>query len=335
MVYRGRTLFVIAAAAALSLTACGQGSVSGDQTAEPEETTQATAGGDLTAVEVGVIPIVDVAPIYLGEKEGIFEKHGLDLTLTQAQGGAAIVPAVKSGQMDFGFSNVTSLAIARSNGLDMRMVAPGGQTTGNPDEDFAFVLVPEDSEAQTASDLEGKRVAVNTLNNINDTVISEGVRQDGGDPENIRYVELAFPDMLAQLEAGNVDAIGAVEPYATMAKEAGMRPVLAQYAEPIEDLLVAGYFTNDEMIESDPDTVRAFAEAMKESQEYAQDNPEETRAVISEYTSIDDELLKQITLARFPGELHPESTERILEISRESGLIGDSVTVEDLIYKAD
>ena len=63
-------------------------------------------------VKVGVIAIVDVAPIYLGKQKGFFTKRNIDLTLETAQGGAAIVPGVVSGQYQFGFSNVISLLLA-------------------------------------------------------------------------------------------------------------------------------------------------------------------------------------------------------------------------------
>ena len=76
----------LALTAVLAVTACGGGSPSGEEGGGGSP----GAGGELTPVNVGVIPIVDVAPIYLGEKEGFFEEAGLDLELTQAQGGGAV-----------------------------------------------------------------------------------------------------------------------------------------------------------------------------------------------------------------------------------------------------
>src|SRR5690625_1102797 len=173
------SLIAAAAASLLVLTSCG----GGDET--PAETDQEAAqgNGELTEISVGVIPIVDVAPIYLGVQEGIFEEHGLDVELTLAQGGAAIIPAIQSGDFDFGFSNITSLVIAKSQGLPLQLVAPGPQTTGEAGNDFSSLLVPEDSDVESIEDLEGKSVAVNTLNNINDTVLKEGLRQAGRSEE--------------------------------------------------------------------------------------------------------------------------------------------------------
>lgn len=324
-----RGSFIAAAAAGmLVLTSCGGGEDA------PAETDQDTAqeSAELTEVSIGVIPIVDVAPIYLGVQEGIFEEHGLDVELTLAQGGAAIIPAVESGDFDFGFSNITSLVIGKSRGLPLQLVAPGPQTTGEAGNDFSSLLVPGDSDVQAIEDLEGKSVAVNTLNNINDTVLKEGMRQAGGDRDAMNLVEVAFPDMGGQLESGNVDAIMAVEPFATLAKNAGAREIFSPYAEPIEDLMIAGYFTNADKIESDPELVNAFVAAMKESQQFATDNPEMAKEILSEYTQIEPEVVEQLNMPRFPQEIHRESTERIIELSEETGLISEPVDVNDLIF---
>ena len=90
-------------AAALLLVAAGCGSSGGDS--------GGASGDGPQQVKVGIIPIVDVAPIYLGKQKGFFTNRNIELTLESGQGGAAIVPGVVSGQFQFGFSNVTSLLI--------------------------------------------------------------------------------------------------------------------------------------------------------------------------------------------------------------------------------
>jgi NitT/TauT family transport system substrate-binding protein len=175
----------VTVAGAVLLAGCGGAS----STSSP----QVTSGP--TTVTVGVIPIVDVAPLYLGIKQGFFTEQDLNLKLETAQGGAAIIPAVVSGQYQFGFSNTTSLLLAASKGLPLKVVSSGDATTGKEGADFGAVVVKDDSPIHSAADLAGERVAVNTLNNINTTTINEAVRKDGGDSSTISYVELAFPDI--------------------------------------------------------------------------------------------------------------------------------------------
>lgn len=249
------------------------------------------------------------------------------------RGGAAIIPAVQSGDFDFGFSNITSLVIGQAQGLPLQVVAPGPQTTGEAGDDFSSLLVPEDSDTESIADLEGDRVAVNTLNNINDTVLKEGMRQEGGDRDSMDLVEVAFPDMIGQLESGNVDAIMAVEPFATMAMDTGAREIYSPYAEPIEDLTIAAYFASTERIEEDPETVDAFTAAMKESQQYAEDNPDDAKAILSEYTEIEPEVVDELTMPQFPQQVTRDSIQRIIELSEETGLIDEAVNIDELLHE--
>ncbi|MFB0833827.1 ABC transporter substrate-binding protein [Arthrobacter halodurans] len=307
----------IALAAVMGLAACGGGSPS----APADGGSADGAAGGLEAIEVGVIPIVDVAPIYLGVEEGLFEEEGLDVTLTLAQGGAAIVPAITSGQMDFGFSNVTSMVVARSKGLPLRMVAAGANTTGDVEDDFAAVMTKPDSGIEEIQDLVGKKVGVNTLNNISDSTISEAVKQAGGDYTQIDFVEMPFPDMAGQLDADNVDAIAAVEPFVTIAEGDGNVRVFSNYAEPVENLTVATYFTSDQYLEQNPETAEKFARAMKASLEFAEANPDRVREILPTYTTLEPDVIEQLTLPKFPTEVNSASIEEIAQISLDRGLI--------------
>jgi NitT/TauT family transport system substrate-binding protein len=317
----------LAATASLVLTACGGPS-------DPAQETAGEAGGDgegLTQVNVGVIPITDVAPIYLGIEQGFFEDEGLELELTPAQGGAAIVPGVVSGDLDFGFSNVTSMLIARSQGLPIQIVANGNSSTGDREEDFAAVMVGKDSNVQEITDLEGARIAVNTLNNISDNTISAAVAEAGGDPATIDYVEMPFPDMGAALEKGNVDGIAAVEPFMTLAEQNGARPVLSNYAYPVDDLTVAVWFTTEQTVQQDPETVDAFSAAMQRSLKYADSNPDEVRKILPEYTELAPDLIEQLTLPRYPAEVNRNSVEELAELAVTNGMIEEVPDLEALI----
>ena len=322
-----KMLAAAATAALLGLTACGSGSLS-----DGEETAASGAAAEgLTSIEVGVIPIVDVAPIYLGVQEGLFEDEGLDVTLTLAQGGAAIVPAVTSGQMDFGFSNITSMIVGRSKGLPVQMVAPGGSSTGDTDADFASVMTLPDSGIETITDLAGKKVGVNTLNNISDSTISEAVKQAGGDYESIEFVEIPFPELSGQLAAGTVDAVAAVEPFVTIAAADGAVPVFSNYAEPVDDLTVAVYFTSDQYVQENPEIVEKFVRAMNASQEFAEQNPDKVRAVLPTYTSLQPEVIEQLTLPRYATSVNRASVEEVARISQDRGLVEELPNMDELM----
>ncbi|KHL13435.1 UNVERIFIED_CONTAM: nitrate ABC transporter substrate-binding protein [Mumia flava] len=289
------------------------------------------SGDDTTAVTVGVIPILDVAPIYLGVEQGFFADEGLDVTLETAQGGAAIVPGVVSGQFQFGFSNTISLLLATSEGLPLTVVADGVSSTGEEGNDFGAVIVPADSDIKTAADLEGKKVAVNTLNNINTTTTNEAVRKDGGDPSTIEYVELAFPDIIPAIQKGDVDAGQVVEPFLTIGTSSGMRAVTDNFVQTDPDLTVAMYFTSEQFAQEDPEVVEAFTSAMNESLDYAQENPDAVREVLGTYTELDADLQEQVILPRWTSEIDVDSVELLSELAVTDGLYSEQPDIDTLL----
>jgi NitT/TauT family transport system substrate-binding protein len=315
-------LAVADTAAALVLAACGGPS-------DAAESSPDDAG--LTAVKVGVIPIVDVAPIYLGVQEGFFEEEGLDVTLELAQGGAAIVPAVVSGEYQFGFSNNTSLLVASSQGLPLKAVAAGNFTTGTPGDDFGAVVAPEDSDIEDAADLADRTVAVNTLNNIGDTTIRKVVDDAGGDPAAVEFVEMGFPDMPAAVAGGQVDAAWIVEPFLTMALQQGAKVVASNFAETDPELMIASYFTSAQEIAENPETVEAFTAAMDKSLAYAEEHPDETRAVLDSYTEIDPAVKDAMVMPRFAPGLEASSFQVLADLGLEYGTFDEPVDVGQLL----
>jgi NitT/TauT family transport system substrate-binding protein len=317
-----RLLAPIAAIAVLTTAACGSSGDSGSSSG---------GGGGPVHLKVGVIPIVDVAPIYLGQDQGFFKNHDIDLELVQESGGAAAVPGVVAGDFQFSFGNVTSVLLAASQNVPLRMVAEGNSSTGDPATDFSGVVVPADSPIRTAADLAGRTVAVNNLKNIGEVTIRKVVEDAGGDPDSVKFIELAFPDMPAAVTSGNVDAAWVVEPFLTAATSQGARKVVANFAEAVPNLTVACYFTTEQYIQQNPDVVDNFQAAIKESLQYAQDNPDEVRRIITTYTSISADIATTMALPAYPPQIDVDSLKAVADLMTKYGITEDTVDVDKLL----
>ncbi|MEV5436923.1 ABC transporter substrate-binding protein [Streptomyces sp. NPDC052682] len=322
---RRRLLVGLTAVSVLAATtACGS---SGDGGAPAGN----GSSGGTTTVKVGIIPILDVAPLYLGQKKGFYAQRGLKLELLPAQGGAAIVPGVVSGQFQFGFSNTTSLLIARSKNVPVKAVANGVASTGKDGADMAAVTVAKDSPVKSAKQLEGKKAAVNTLNNICDTSIKESVRKDGGDPSRVEFVEMPFDQMPAALEAGRVDAACTPEPALSTVEAAGGRQIASNFYDVSPDLTVALYFTSQRYAQKNPEVVKKFQEATAESLKYADGHPDEVRRILTTYTKIPGTLVEKLTLPRWPAEPDRASIERLAELGQRDGLFQQRPDLDKLL----
>ncbi|MCK6208966.1 ABC transporter substrate-binding protein [Georgenia sp. EYE_87] len=323
-----------AAAALFLLAACSGGNPAPATPAGTAEaaSTAAAADSELEAVTVGVMPIVDTAGIRLGIEQGIFAEHGLQLELTESgQGGAATIPGVVSGQVQFGFSNTPALLSAHAQGLNLPIVAPAASSTGVAGEDTASVVVPADSDIEDAADLASRTVAVNTLRSIGDSTVRETVEKDGGDPDAIEFVEIAFPDMLGALAQGQVDAAWVVEPFSTIAQQQGNRVLASNYVETDPDLLIAAYFTSAELIESDPELVERFTAAITESQAFAEANPDRVREILGTYMTLEPAVAESLVLPRFTDTTATEDIEFLAEFAHRQGITDTKVDVDSML----
>lgn len=313
---RREALSALAGLAALSagaLTACGSGSGSA----------AAKDADGATAVKVGVMPIAALAPLYLGVEKGFFKQRGLKLEPQVTQSGAAIVPAVLSGQQQFGFGNPVTLMTAREKGLPVKIVALGSQAGPGDSKEFEGVIAAKDGPIREPKDLAGKTVAVNALNNIGGLLISGALRERGVDPSSIEFMEIGFPDVNAAIESGRVDAAYQTEPFLYQAKQAGHRVVLYQYPVLGERITIANYFTSEQIAERDPKTVEGFQAAINESLEFAAANPDEVRRVVTTFTKIPPAVAKEMTLPGWSPDLDPASSglDLVGRLAVEDGLL--------------
>jgi NitT/TauT family transport system substrate-binding protein len=312
---------------AMLVAACGDDDDGGDA----ETGGEAPAEEELTTIAVGVVPVVDVAPLYLGIEKGFFEEEGLDVQPAVAQGGAAIIPAVVQGDQEIGFSNIVSLLIGQTEDLPVQVISQGIQATDDPENDTAAIAVTADSDIQDAADLGGKTIAINTLRNISELTVSAALEGEGVDVSTINFVEVPLPDMVGQLEAGQVDAAGLVEPFITTGKAAGHRMLIYDRVATEPELTVATYFTSDSYLESNPEVVEGFVSAMNRSLEYATENPDEARQAIGEYTEIPPEVLEDVVLPLWQTDLNVPSIELISELMVTFGITDEQADVDALI----
>lgn len=308
----------IALACAVLVSACGGGD-------------SGTGEGEPATIKVGVIPIADVAPLYLGIEKGFFEQSKLTVKPQTFEGGSEIVTATVSGDVQVGFSNTTSLLIAESKNLPVQIISQGVLGATTPEQAWSAVLVQEDSDIKSAKDLEGKTVTVNTLENVGPLTINTAVKNDGGDYTKVNYIEIPFPDAIAALGQGRVDAIWEVEPFVSLGLAEGYKPITYPYEETAPELTVAIYFTTDQYIAENSDVTDRFVAAMNKSLEYAQSHPEEVRKIVPTYTEIPADVAKVMKLPQWRADLNEPTIEETSKLAKEYGFLEEEPSLDDLI----
>ncbi|TQL41944.1 NitT/TauT family transport system substrate-binding protein [Homoserinimonas aerilata] len=311
----------LAAASVLALAACSSGT--------PDAGGDAPSTAEPTAITVGVIPIVDTAPIWLGVEKGFFSDEGLDVTVQPTTGGAASVPGVVAGSYDFAFGNYVSGMVANDKGLGLKYVTNGNSTAGNPD--FGAVIVAADSDIESPADLAGKTVSVNNLSNIGDTTIRTVVDNDGGDSSTINFVEVAFPDAEAAVTNKQVDAAWILAPFLDSAVANGARVITYNFSDFDPGLDVSGYFTTLKTFEGKPELVKAFQTAMNKSLEYADTHPDEVKQIVTTYTKMTMDQLDAMVLPKFNVEFNREALTKLGKAAADFGTLSAEPDLDTLL----
>lgn len=313
-------------------------SVAGLALAGCSATEGSTTPGDSTTpvmVEAGFIPVMDLAALYLGDEVGVFEKHGIDLSINVGASGSALVPSVVSGEYHFAFSNLVSLLQARDQGLPVQIIGAGSSSSGVVGADVTMIHAAPDSGIASAVDLEGKTVSVNARNSLLEMLGKIAVEADGGDPARVTFIELGFADALAALEAGTIDAMVGAEPFGTAAIEAGFPAISSPYAAMSDaSMLTSAYYSTQNQIEADPELFESIRLAIAESLEYAQEHPDEIRAQLVKFANLDQAVAESVILPSFNPEIPEESIALFSRYAEQFGVTESEIAYDDLVWSA-
>lgn len=285
---------------------------------------------ELVTVRVGVYPITDYAPLYLGVRDGIFEEHGVNVEIEELFSGTALMSGITSGQFDVANNSVTGGATGILNGLPIRIV---NITTNQPAEGNIEVLVRPDSGIETWADLQGKTVATINLQGMFHLGILNAVALEGGDPSTVNAIPMAATDEAPALEAGRVDAIMIQDPFLTLIKEEyDFVSLGSPYTMLPYELPAGAFYSSNDTIESEPELLRLWREAYAAATEYAVANPDLVREVIPEFTEITPEDAATVGIPEFTTEVNEEALTDMFASMAEYGWLEREPTLDEIYW---
>src|SRR5919106_2069517 len=284
-----------------------------------------------TKGKLGYMKIVDNAAMFVAMEKGFFKAEGLELETVPMAGGAVIVQGVTSGDLQFGWSNVISLYQAHVEGFDFKLIA-GGATNVKAKNESHAIQVGKNSSIKAAKDLEGKTVAVNTLNNIVHLMAMAWIDKNGGSSSKVKFVEVPFPQMEATSSAGKVDAISVHEPFATAAVEKGNARVLAQpWGDVLPKFLIASWFASEKWLAKNKETGQAFVRAIGRGIDAIQADPEGSRAAMVKWAGLNPDLAGKIGLPIFEKGVSEKDLQATIDLTVKYKLIPKAFKARDVI----
>ena len=275
--------------------------------------------------------VADTAPVQLAISKGLFKAEGLTVKTQVIQGGAAGIPLLKSGRLDFSFGNYVSLFTAgtKDPGFKPKIVAEGFRSASKTHT----LMVRGDSPYRTVKDLAGKKIAVNTKRNISTLLVrAAGTAQGVTFDEDKNFVEVAPPAMEQALKSKSVDAVQAIEPFGTqMEASMGARMVADLATGETADLPIAGYAATEKFVEDNPKTVAAFQRALTKAQGMAADRKVVEQVLPSYAKGIDAKVASSMSMGTYPTSLDTSALQRVADLMSQFKYVDKPIDVTSFV----
>ena len=237
----------------------------------------AALADDTLKLTVGQRGLWDTSISDVGQRAGIFKKHGLALEILYTQGSGETQQAVFSGSVDIGVSvGVMGGLAGYAKGAPLRII--GNEITGAGD---LYWYVKSDSPIKTIKDFDGKTIAFSTVGSSTHGVVTAFVEQYGLKAAKPTQTGGPAPTLTAVM-SGQVDVGWAAPPFGldqldrneirqiatgndTIFKGQTVRLVIAnlQALQTRKDAIVRymrGYRETVDWMYSDPAALKTYAE---------------------------------------------------------------------------
>lgn len=271
--------------ATLVLSACGG---SGD----------ADSGSD-SSIKIAVFPSFNALGARTADLEGIFEKEGLEVEMVTVATPGEATPQLLGGKIDFALMDMASPIIAKTEGVELVMVAPGAVGTA-PAEAGGMAVgnfwVREGSSITSVKDIENSTFGIPQTKGQLWLDVREAVDNAGGDSSKIKFVEV--PNTLAALKSGSVDVVTTSEPSGTKALgETGIER-LGPFVSAGGDLAYS-FLTTPRYAAENAETVKKFSNAIVAANTMLVEQPELPAKIAATYIEADPALLGRSVFPKF------------------------------------
>src|SRR5262249_16870236 len=170
---------------------------------QPDAATAQRTPSTLTKVvySLDFIPLGRHAAWYAAVAEGFFREAGLDVNIIPSQGGAQVIQNVASGTANLGFMGVPEVAIARSTGAPIKMVAVNYQKLP-----IAVFSLQSGANVTTVSQLQGLTLGSGS-GSFTPKILQGFMAGHGLDPSTLHVADIAPPARASSLLTKQVPSI--------------------------------------------------------------------------------------------------------------------------------
>jgi NitT/TauT family transport system substrate-binding protein len=286
------------------------------------------AGQTPTPIKVGLGPAVDFLPAFVARDQGIFAKHGLNVTLQIVPTPSVVPPMLVSDSVQIAYATPPNILLANEGGLDLVAIA-GGARLVKSNAKISFVTRTGVSFAK-AEDLKGHRVGVPGFNSIIDMFLRKWLITHNVPVAQVGIVETPMLQMGDLLKSGQIDAATPIEPIRgrIVASGAAARSI-DFFSEVNPDVLGSFWMSTRDWATKHKTDVAAFRASILEGIAFIDAHPDEARAIEQK----DIGFVDPTAMASFATRLDPKDFDFVAKLGVELGVMKQPIDASKLIIE--
>jgi NitT/TauT family transport system substrate-binding protein len=282
-----------------------------------------------TSLKVGLLPVLDVLPLYVAEQNGYFADEGIQVEAVPVKSAQERDVLLQTGQADGVLTDLPSTVLFNQDTARVKAVYTSRRPY--PDAPMFRILAGPGTELSTPSDLSGVPVGI-SQNTVIEYLTDRILEAEGVLPEDVAVLEVsAIPVRFEQLMNGNIQAATLPDPLASAAMAAGAKLIAddSQYPEVAQSVLT---FSTDALT-AKPGTVRKFLAAWNKAVAELNANPEKYGNLLIEQARVPEAVRESYQMPPFPEAGVPTEAEvaDIVQWMQEKGLLKRAIPYQELV----
>lgn len=256
----------------------------------------------------------DAGLVELGQRGGIFKKHGLDLDILYTSAGPESIQALIGGSIDVAVASGVSAAIGTfAKGAPIRILS--SEMTGAPD---LYWYVPADSPIKTIQDFNGKSISFSAVGSSSHAAVLALIAQYhlSAKPQPTGNIAAT----ITQTMTGQVDIGFGAAPFGLDLVQAGKTRIVASGAdvEVLKKRVVRVNLIGAQTLASKHDAIVRFMQAYRETVDWMYSSPDALK-IYGEYSGLPDSIVQRVV------KLVPKEALQTEEIKDLDGVMTDAI----------
>jgi NitT/TauT family transport system substrate-binding protein len=264
---RCRTLVVTVAVAVVAIAVAATGVVA----------TPAAHAAKLDQVTIGYSAWPGWFPLAVAEKQGIFEKNGLDVDLKYFSDYIASLDAMAAGKLDGNAQTLNDTMAAVAGGSKQAIIVVNDNSAGND----AIIC---DQSVKSIADLKGKTIAAEE-GVVDHFLLLQGLATEKLTQKDIDFRGVVTADAAASFAGGKFDCVGVFAPFTVEAlKRPGSHVVFSskQFPGIIPDHIVV----SQSMVAKKPKVAQKIVNAWYDTLDYLKANHDKATKIMADVAQV-------------------------------------------------